>query len=431
MKRSAAFLLLAACVGCSRSDPTAPSAIATSITSDPTLTFSALTTNDAPVTTYSESGFTVTATTSNWTAVTTYGNPAPFIEFIADGAATTKGEIRVTAAGATFYFRAVDLYSSTTPIPYTITGLKGSAVVFTEAGTLPNTFGNFRTVYTSHSADLIDTLSISLSNAGSRNPMGLDNIVLTATPNAPPTPSAFALTGRVTSTANGAPLSGAVVSVRDGPNSGRSTVTDGSGAYKLDQLLASTFTLNVSAIGYVAQMRTVTLASDQTVSVALAPAPVTYPPPPDAIVIAFGGLTANGAAVTTYSESGFTIAAAQGQWTAVTSYGNPPPFIEFQTPAGATTTGEIRVSAGGAPFKFYSVDLYSSTTPIPYTIVGSRNSTSVFTLKDTLPNTFGNFRSVPNSNPALVVDALSIVLTNAAAPCCGNPMGLDTIVLTR
>jgi hypothetical protein len=115
----------------------------------------------------------------------------------------------------------------------------------------------------------------------------------------------------------------------------------------------------------------------------------------------------------------------------VTTYGNPAPFIEFSAPGGTTTTGEIRVSAGGAPFGFYSVDLYASTTPIPYTIVGSRNSSPVFTLKDTVPNTLGRFRTVANPNPALVVDAISIVLTNAAAQCCANPMGLDTIVLTR
>jgi len=82
-------------------------------------------------------------------------------------------------------------------------------------------------------------------------------------------------------------------------------------------------------------------------------------------------------------------------------------------------------------FSFRSVDLYSSTTPIPYTMTGLRNSSTVFTLADTLPNTFGNFKTVVNPNAAALINALSIVLTNAAAPCCRNPMGLDTIVLAQ
>jgi hypothetical protein len=55
----------------------------------------------------------------------------------------------------------------------------------------------------------------------------------------------------------------------------------------------------------------------------------------------------------------------------------------------------------------------------------------VFVLADTLPNTFGNFRNVVNPNATDRIDALSIVLTNTAAPCCRNPMGLDNIALTR
>lgn len=434
MKRPAAILFLGLCVGCGYSAPTGPSHFQASIAADPTITFSGLGSDGAAVTSYTESGFTIAAATPNWIARTTYGHPAPSIQFYGDAGTTATGEVRVTAGGATFYFQSVDLYSSTTPIPYTITGLKGSTVVFTDAGTVPNTFGNFRTVANPHSADLIDALSIALTNAAAsccRNPMGLDNIVLTPTPTAPAPPTAFALSGHVTNSATGGPLSGAVVSVRDGPNAGRSTVTDSSGAYKLDQLLASTFTVNVSAAGYVEETQTVTLTSDQMLSVQLTPQVSEYPPPAGATVIGFAGESSNGAAVATYTESGFTVTAAQGQWTAATTYGNPAPFIEFIAPGGTKATGEIRLSAGGSPFGFYSVDLYSSTTPIPYTIVGTRNSSTVFTLTGTVPNTFGKFKTVANPNPSQIVDAVSIVLTNTAAACCTNPMGLDTIVVTR
>src|SRR5215471_18553162 len=106
MKRPAAILLLAASVGCGGASMTGPSKAGTSISSDPTLTFSGLAVNGAPVTSYSEAGFTVTAATPNWTAVTTYGKPAPFIEFSSDAGAMTTGEIRVAADGAAFYFQS-------------------------------------------------------------------------------------------------------------------------------------------------------------------------------------------------------------------------------------------------------------------------------------------------------------------------------------
>ena len=173
---------------------------------------------------YSESGFTVSAMSGDWSARTTYGNPAPFVQFWASGGSTAGGEILVTATGSAFYFKSVDLYSSTTPIPYTIKGMRNSSTVFSVANTLPNTFGNFRTVASPNAADAIDTLSITLTNAAAaccRNPMGLDTIVLTSTPSTPPTtPTAFSLSGQVTDSASGAGISGATVFIADGPNAG-------------------------------------------------------------------------------------------------------------------------------------------------------------------------------------------------------------------
>ena len=89
--------------------------------------------------------------------------------------------------------------------------------------------------------------------------------------------------------------------------------------------------------------------------------------------------------------------------------------------------GEVIVTAGGAKFTFRSVDLYSSTTPIPYVITGIANSATVFVLQNTQGNTFGNFASIMNSQPAALIDALVIRLSNSSAPCCQNPMGLDNI----
>jgi hypothetical protein len=145
--------------------------------------------------------------------------------------------------------------------------------------------------------------------------------------------------------------------------------------------------------------------------------------------ITFDGLTEHLAAVSTYSERGFTLQASGGSWQAVTSYGTPPPFIAFTVGGGSTVTGELQVTGGGQTFSFESVDLYASTTPIPYVITGSRNGATVFTIDDRLPNTFGNFRQVRAGDPSAVIDTLTIRLINAAAPCCTNPMGLDNIVL--
>ena len=181
MKR-VAFLVVMVCLACaacgsSTAAPSPPPGIVT-------LTFNGLGVNAAPLGVYSESGFSVSADDRSWIVVTTYGHPAPFIEFKAAGD-TGLGQVQVFAdRHGPFTFKSVDLYSSTTPIPYTITGVRDLAVVFTLTDTLPNTFGNFRTVVNAHATDVIDTLTISLSNpsalpfGNSQNPMGLDNVVV-------------------------------------------------------------------------------------------------------------------------------------------------------------------------------------------------------------------------------------------------------------
>src|SRR5579863_1244954 len=118
-----------------------------------------------------------------------------------------------------------------------------------------------------------------------------------------------------------------------------------------------------------------------------------------------------------------------GAWRARTSYGNPAPFVQFQGRAGVTATGSIQVALP-APAFFKSIDLYSSTTPIPYVITGSENGVIAFTLTGTVSNTLGTFRTVNNANQ-LPIDTLSVVLTNPSAPCCANLMGLDTIVFAN
>jgi hypothetical protein len=147
--------------------------------------------------------------------------------------------------------------------------------------------------------------------------------------------------------------------------------------------------------------------------------------------LGFSSLRENRAAFATHTDSGFTVSVVSADWMAITTYGNPIPFIEFNSVAGQTTTGEIRITAGGAPFWFNSIDLYSSTTKIPYVFEGSLSSDPVFTIVNVLGNTFGNFARTPNPRADAAVDVLLIRLSNPSAPCCSNPMGVDNIVLSR
>ena len=155
------------------------------------------------------------------------------------------------------------------------------------------------------------------------------------------------------------------------------------------------------------------------------------PAAPGPCAVGFADVRANGAPFASYAECGLTITAALADWQAVTTYGSPAPFIQFKTPGGTTTTGEITAVAAGAAFSFVSVDIYSSTTKIPYEITGLANRSVVFTLQDVQGNTFGAFATIANPHAAAVIDTLRIRLTNPAAPCCANPVGLDNIRVVR
>jgi hypothetical protein len=147
----------------------------------------------APFTSYTKSGFTVAPLLGSWLAGDSFGHPPPFIVFT--NPPSTAASITVTDAGAPFSFSSIDLYSSITPIPYTFTGLLNGNTVFTTSGTVPNTFGNFANVPNPHGTDVIDTLQVTLSNPLTccSNPVGLDNIVVSASVTVVPEPSTLAL----------------------------------------------------------------------------------------------------------------------------------------------------------------------------------------------------------------------------------------------
>jgi hypothetical protein len=131
-----------------------------------------------------------------------------------------------------------------------------------------------------------------------------------------------------------------------------------------------------------------------------------------------------------YAESGYAISTS-GNWQGKTTFGNPGPFIEFVTPPSTMGVGTLTLFASDHhPFVLRSIDVYSSITPIPYTISGVRNFGVVFSLSDTLPNTFGTFKTVVSTHQSDLVDTVSIQLTNPST-CCQNPMGVDNIVVAR
>jgi len=147
--------------------------------------------------------------------------------------------------------------------------------------------------------------------------------------------------------------------------------------------------------------------------------------------IGFSSLRENRAPFTGHAESGFDVTVVAADWMSLTTYGNPQPFIEFYGPAGVTTTGELRITAGGAPFWLDGIDFYSSTTRIPYVIEGFLNSEQMFSVIDVIGNTFGAFARRSNPNADVPVQEVRIRLSNPSATCCSNPMGVDNIVVSR
>jgi len=234
--------------------------------------------------------------------------------------------------------------------------------------------------------------------------------------------AALTLRGTVTDAVSRDVVAGATVTVRDGSGATRSGTTDAAGGYSIAGLTAGSVEVSARAADHITVTRSAMLTSDATLDFAL---PRASPCP----LIGFDDLQFHGAPLTTYSRCGLTVTATTSNWTVSTTYGRPAPFIQFLSPAGTTTSGELIVTAAGATFTFQSVDLYSSTTPIPYAITGIANSAAVLTIQGTQGNTFGNFATITNPQPATRLDALLIRLTNPSAPCCANPMGLDNIVV--
>jgi hypothetical protein len=232
----------------------------------------------------------------------------------------------------------------------------------------------------------------------------------------------FTLGGVVTDDTTRRGLASAIISVRDAKGTRVSTTTDNTGIYRIAGLSEGSAEITASAIDHVTVTRTVAIIGNTMVNISLPRASVCP-------TIGFDTLQPHGAPFISYAACGINVRATTSNWTISTGFGRPAPFIQFNSSAGTTSNAEVIVTASGTQFRFQSVDVYSSTTSIPYVITGIANSSTIFTIQATQGNTFGNFATVTNPQPAALLDTLVIRLTNPAAPCCANPVGLDNIVL--
>src|SRR3954464_9019464 len=84
-------------------------------------------------------------------------------------------------------------------------------------------------------------------------------------------PQRFALTGTVTDATNGAPVANANARVVDGPDAGKSGVSDASGRFTIADLAAGSFVVQFTRTDYETRSMSVALSSDTSLNVAITP----------------------------------------------------------------------------------------------------------------------------------------------------------------
>jgi hypothetical protein len=147
-------------------------------------------------------------------------------------------------------------------------------------------------------------------------------------------------------------------------------------------------------------------------------------------IITFDALPgADNSLLNCYTEGGYTITPASGNWLVGKRFGHPPPYIYFMQRAteNGTTRNSIAVTASGHQFTFTSVDLYASVASIPYVITGFLNRNPVFKFAGLVRNTLGNFVTVQNTDKDVAIDRLEIEIFTRYA----GPAGIDNLVVSR
>lgn len=156
-----------------------------------TIDFSGAPSSGTPLTTYTESGYTVANSSGQWYFVDFFGNPAPSIY------ASTTSSITVTDAGSLFDFSSVDLVNDVDSASYTFAGYDGATEVYSVSGSIPTDpsgSGVFRTYDSGEGS--VDITSLVITITGATDDPNIDNIVVNAAPVATtPEPSTIGLLG--------------------------------------------------------------------------------------------------------------------------------------------------------------------------------------------------------------------------------------------
>jgi len=255
------------------------------------------------------------------------------------------------------------------------------------------------------------SVEISATYAGAKGAFAFDVAAATS----------FTLSGTVTDATTRLGIANATVAARDATGMSRTAATNSTGRYAIADLPSGTLDIAVRADGYATNLQSRRLTADLTLDVALARAS-------DCSVIGFDGLARNDTFIS-YTACGFSVTTSTSNWSVSTSSGRPAPSVQFTSQARAATAGEIIITSG-EPFKFQSADVYSSATPVLYTITGIANGTAAFTLQNTQTTT-GEFVAVTNSQASIAIDALVIRLTTPVTSCCASTIGVDNIALAR
>jgi len=233
--------------------------------------------------------------------------------------------------------------------------------------------------------------------------------------------ASLTLSGTITDAATKVGVAGATIVVKDVLNNTRAATTTGTGRYSIEELPSGTLELTVRANGYTTSVQSIALTASRSVDVALTRGS-------ECSALTFDGLRAS-ERFATYAACGFTVAASTSNWAVSATTGRPAPSVQFTSARGSTTVGELVVTSD-APFKFQSVDVSSSTTPVQFVITGIANGTTAFTLQNTVSNP-ANFVGIANAASAPAVDALVIRLSTPPLSCCDTTIAVDNIALAR
>lgn len=123
-----------------------------------------------------------------------------------------------------------------------------------------------------------------------------------------------------------------------------------------------------------------------------------------AATITFDGLPGTtGDPFSTYSEAGFSISAAFGDWKEGHAFGAPPPSLYVED-LRSSPFGGLQVTGGGL-FTFESFDLSAFSSAVGYEVTGWLGASSVFDVASS--QAAGPFATVTAGSP-MAIDRLTI-----------------------